>query len=440
MAALAKTSQPSAGPELDNRRVAASLIDLLVPLAGVAVVFAAGLSFTLGLLLVVVGWTLFYFFALESGDGQTLGKRVMNLRVVSADGSPASMEQIAKRTIVRILDGHIVGLIVMLATGDRRLRLGDIVAGTVVTDAERAPGVSEAATTHLAAVPAHLGPAPGPGLLERKASKPAGAKPPFFKRELALPSFSRSSKPKPAAVVPAPAPQGVAKPSFFKRDLALPSFGKPSFSKPSLPKRDLSRPSFGGSRKSKAVKAPKPPKAPSDVAKPSLLKRELSLPSFGKKSRRRAGEVSGPAVTQTDGPAPGPVAKPSVPEPASALPDPVPPVQNDRLSDALRAAAAPEAPEPLVEFDRPEPTVEFDGSGAWDLADEPDPIADLGGREPVVEMDQPEPEAEPEIHAPEPEAPSRDEGDTGLTIKPIETVSAIDLVMQDAEERRPAGR
>ena len=64
MAALAKTSPVPTGPQLDNRRVAAALIDLLIPLAGVAAAYAAGLSLTGGLLLVGVGWTLYYFFAL----------------------------------------------------------------------------------------------------------------------------------------------------------------------------------------------------------------------------------------------------------------------------------------------------------------------------------------------------------------------------------------
>ena len=87
------------------------------------------------MLVVVVGWTLYYCFALESSDGQTLGKRVMKLRVVSADGSAATDAQIAKRTIVRIVDWGIIGLIAMLVSGDRRQRLGDMVAATVVTDA-----------------------------------------------------------------------------------------------------------------------------------------------------------------------------------------------------------------------------------------------------------------------------------------------------------------
>ena len=87
---------------------------------------------------------------------------------------------------------------------------------------------------------------------------------------------------------------------------------------------------------------------------------------------------------------------------------------------------------PSLDLDGPEPLVELDRPEAWDQADEPDPLADLGGGEPNVDVEVDELAADGE-----PESPS--EEDTGVTIKPIETVSAIDLVMQDAEERRPAG-
>ena len=89
---------------------------------------------------VILGWALYYYFALESGDGQTVGKKLMKLRVVRADGRPAGMREIAVRTVLRVVDGvgcYIVGLIVMLATGQRRQRLGDLAAGTIVVDAFR---------------------------------------------------------------------------------------------------------------------------------------------------------------------------------------------------------------------------------------------------------------------------------------------------------------
>jgi uncharacterized RDD family membrane protein YckC len=133
---------PARGPKLDNRRVLAGVVDLVIVALGAAVVLFAGDAATgdasdvqgaLGA--VVLGWALYYFFALESGDGQTVGKKLMKLRVVRADGSPVGMREVAVRTVLRVVDNYLVGLIVMLATGDRRQRIGDLAAGTIVVDA-----------------------------------------------------------------------------------------------------------------------------------------------------------------------------------------------------------------------------------------------------------------------------------------------------------------
>src|SRR3954453_16747579 len=129
---------PATGSQFDNRRVLAALIDLalLVPVALIMSALFGG--FTGPAELLTVAWALFYYFALESGGGQTLGKRVMKLRVARADGSALDSGRVAVRTLLRPIDGigaYLVGLVVMLATGQRRQRLGDLAAGTVVTDA-----------------------------------------------------------------------------------------------------------------------------------------------------------------------------------------------------------------------------------------------------------------------------------------------------------------
>jgi uncharacterized RDD family membrane protein YckC len=139
--------------------MAAALIDLAVPIALVLAVTVAGLKLTAPMLIAVAGWTLFYYFALESAGGQTLGKRLTGVRVARPDGRPADLRQVAIRTVARIADGHVVGLIAMLATGERRQRLGDLAAGTIVTRAEAVsaeegapPGASDPATTPPSAV------------------------------------------------------------------------------------------------------------------------------------------------------------------------------------------------------------------------------------------------------------------------------------------------
>ncbi|MFL5869125.1 MAG: RDD family protein [Thermoleophilaceae bacterium] len=129
---------PATGPQLDNRRVLAAVIDLacLVPVAVLMSVLFGG--FTGGAALLTLAWGLYYYFALESDHGQTLGKRVMKIRVARADGSPLDTGRVAVRTLLRPIDAigvYLVGLVVMLATGERRQRLGDLAAGTVVTEA-----------------------------------------------------------------------------------------------------------------------------------------------------------------------------------------------------------------------------------------------------------------------------------------------------------------
>ena len=166
------TPVPVSGSKLDNRRVLAALIDLVIVGAGYAVILAAagklGDAGAGGALTAVgVGWALYYYFACESGAGQTVGKRVMNIRVVSTDGAPAGMREIGLRTVLRLIDGlfiYLVGLIVMLATRERRGRLGDLVGGTMIESAERPSAVEPIAaapeTPAAARVPiAESGPA-----------------------------------------------------------------------------------------------------------------------------------------------------------------------------------------------------------------------------------------------------------------------------------------
>ena len=151
MNATANASAPLTGPKLDNRRVLAGLIDLAIVVAGAMVVLFAADALSgersPALSAVILGWTLYYYFAVESGGGQTVGKKVMKLRVVRADGRPAGMSEIAVRTLLRVVDGiglYVVGLIVMLATGQRRQRIGDLAAGTIVVDASATPAAAAA--------------------------------------------------------------------------------------------------------------------------------------------------------------------------------------------------------------------------------------------------------------------------------------------------------
>ena len=73
----------------------------------------------------------------------------------AAGGTPDERE-IALRTVLRLVDGigfYVVGLVVMLRTGERRQRLGDIVAGTAVVDAREPSKPSVKSTLKTMDVP-----------------------------------------------------------------------------------------------------------------------------------------------------------------------------------------------------------------------------------------------------------------------------------------------
>jgi uncharacterized membrane protein SpoIIM required for sporulation/uncharacterized RDD family membrane protein YckC len=72
-------------------------------------------------------------------EGQTIGKRLMKIRVVRLDGSPVTTLDSALRNLVRLVDFlpacYPVGLVVMLFD-PRHRRVGDLVAGTVLVREE----------------------------------------------------------------------------------------------------------------------------------------------------------------------------------------------------------------------------------------------------------------------------------------------------------------
>ncbi len=79
-----------------------------------------------------------YFTLLEGRYGQTVGKMAVKIKVVrEADGSPIDYEQAAIRTVFRLIDGILAYLIgaLLIWSSDKKQRLGDRVAHTIVTQA-----------------------------------------------------------------------------------------------------------------------------------------------------------------------------------------------------------------------------------------------------------------------------------------------------------------
>ncbi|MGI8659493.1 MAG: RDD family protein [Thermoleophilaceae bacterium] len=354
MAAPAEASRVPTGPALDNRRVAAALIDLVVPGVLVCAAYAAGLALTAAVVLVIAGWTLFYFFALETDGGQTLGKRAMGLRATRPDGRPADTRQVAIRTALRVVD-HPFGLVVMAVTGDRRLRLGDLAAGTVVTEATNVSddGTVADTTAPLASRPPAGAPdAPPP----RAQQAPVRPRPPVAPAPMA----------RPAAVGPPPPVPTAPRPAAL----------------PSMPRR---------------VDAPQP---------------RASAPATREPAAERPAPIVEPRWDQDPVAEHEPIVEPRWDE------DPV--AEHEPIVEPLAEPAWYDEPA----FDR-EPVVEpLAEPRAYDDPAELATERLRGGNDQDAEDDPPAPASPHERNEP--------------IVKPIETISAIDLVMQDAERRERA--
>jgi uncharacterized RDD family membrane protein YckC len=96
-----------------------------------------GMDTSVFLLWVVL--TLAYFIVFETYVGATVGKLVLNLRVRQVDGNPISFEAALLRNTLRIVDcfpyflPYLVGAGFIWSGSERRQRLGDRVADTIVT-------------------------------------------------------------------------------------------------------------------------------------------------------------------------------------------------------------------------------------------------------------------------------------------------------------------
>jgi len=81
-----------------------------------------------------------YFTILEGRYGQTVGKIILKLKVLKADGSPINYKDAGIRTVLRIIDEvpfivpYLLGAI-FIWSSDTKQRLGDRVAHTVVVQA-----------------------------------------------------------------------------------------------------------------------------------------------------------------------------------------------------------------------------------------------------------------------------------------------------------------
>jgi len=133
--------QPEMGTQNDTLfpRIAAFVVDAIligvigVVLVGVASALSESLAGAIGGLAGILG--IAYFIYMEATYGQTVGKRLLGIVVVTEDGQPIGTVASLVRNLLRIIDNlpalYLLGIVVILLSDDGQ-RIGDILADTVV--------------------------------------------------------------------------------------------------------------------------------------------------------------------------------------------------------------------------------------------------------------------------------------------------------------------
>jgi uncharacterized RDD family membrane protein YckC len=109
-------------------------------IGAVPIVVAAGvsaISAKLGAVLIIAAavWSIFYYFFADGlHGGQSIGKRWLGMRVISVEtNAPCTFGQSFIRNLLLAILGPIDWVFIF---GERRQRLGDKAAGTIVVDEE----------------------------------------------------------------------------------------------------------------------------------------------------------------------------------------------------------------------------------------------------------------------------------------------------------------
>lgn len=149
-----------------GNRIVAAIIDNLILVAWIAVLFGLTAWLTDGrfsdsiVIVVVLGLLVglpyvFYNLACEVLlNGQSLGKKAMDLRVMRLDGTAPRLGDYFLRWLLRLVDINLPGIgplvaVIVIAAGGKGQRLGDMAAGTTVISLKARSGSLQQLTTPL---------------------------------------------------------------------------------------------------------------------------------------------------------------------------------------------------------------------------------------------------------------------------------------------------
>lgn len=142
---------PGSGYASVGRRTLAFLIDALMLLVAASIIFALpGTAFyddhpaAAGVIFFLVATAAFNYFAVceWKWGGRTVGKKALGIRVIGEDGESPGFGAASMRNLMRLVDVFLIGP-VLIGGSERRQRLGDQAAHTVVVRGEWTPGEPE---------------------------------------------------------------------------------------------------------------------------------------------------------------------------------------------------------------------------------------------------------------------------------------------------------
>lgn len=121
-------------------RILAHLLDRIILVLYTIIVFAVFVRYNVNkpwIWATVLGtpWLLYWLLFEIFMNGQSPGKRVLNIKVVRLNGTPPTIGDYLMRWIFAFIDLYILGgaiALVVVAAGGKGQRLGDVVAGTSV--------------------------------------------------------------------------------------------------------------------------------------------------------------------------------------------------------------------------------------------------------------------------------------------------------------------
>jgi len=119
-------------------RLVAFIIDAIIIMAYsmILALLATKISLSTYLVVPLMLPLVFFSFLFEKfNEGQSPGKKVMHIRVVSMDGNPVTMGTLLLRWLFRMVDIYLIsGIVAILsiALGEKGQRIGDMVANTTV--------------------------------------------------------------------------------------------------------------------------------------------------------------------------------------------------------------------------------------------------------------------------------------------------------------------